>query len=239
MSSQFSQEHQNFSKSCVCPLCKYAPSIPKYFTGNGEKINAKELLIKNDLASYAKCNKCEKTWNIFFQLQSSSIIIPNSDNNTPVNDSTISTIIEADNFIENVRTDQSLIANPTRAKITRKITSSLEWSQTYTVEYEKTRTIGGELAFEIFKFIHLPNFKLKVDYAIKDKYSFAENSKQTHSNEVIIEVPEYTSIRVYLYWKLLLRKGLIQFRDSNGGEFKVPFQAVIGSCVDCVQSVEK
>lgn len=235
MSSQFSQEHQKFIHSCICPLCQYAPIVPKFFTGNGEKISVKELYGKNDLASYAKCNKCEKTWNIFL-LQSSSIIISDPNDNISVNDSTI---IEVDNFTENVRTDQSLIANPTPAKITRKIISSLEWSQTYTVEYEKTRTIGGELAFEPFKLINLANFKLKVDYAIKDKYSFAENSKQTHSNEVIIEVPEYTSIRVYLYWKLLLRKGLIQFSDSNGGEFKVPFQAVIGSYVDCVQSVEK
>ena len=90
-----------------------------------------------------------------------------------------------------------------------------------------------------FGFLKLPNFKLNAQSVVKDRYSISESSKQTYSEEIVIEIPAYTKLRVFFQWKRIWQLGLIRFQDRNNKEFEIPFRVALGITFDQMQVDEK
>jgi hypothetical protein len=106
-------------------------------------------------------------------------------------------------------------------QIERKITTSREWSQSYTVDYENSGSLKGEMS------VRLPpisEIKLNAERAIKERYSISESVKRVYSEEVTLTIPAKTKVQVFFSWKYIWQCGMIVINNPNNVEWKVPFR---------------
>ncbi|NWF58397.1 MAG: hypothetical protein HXY43_03555 [Fischerella sp.] len=250
-----SKEHEQVYSLMRCPLCKQYPIVPKYFKIDETPIPPKTPYPEMERSAIAECPKCKQRWAVFSESQpgmvrqKTKIMTVQSNKPGKVTEKkqpTVSgisslTILETERVEEFLGSEQRLVDNSNSAtKLTRKFTISKEWSQSYMIEYEKTTTRGGEsgLGLQLFN-LNLGNLKLTAQNNLKEKYSISESSKQTYGEEIVIEIPPYTKLRIFFQWKRLWQHGLIKFKDRSGTEFEVPFRVVIGVTFDQMQVDEK
>ena len=229
--------------------------MPKYFKIDEAPIPQKTPYPEMDRSAIAECPKCEQRWAVFSESQPGMVRqktkIMTVQSNKPEKlterkHSTASgivslTILETERVEEFLGSEQRLIDNSNSStNLTRKFTISKEWSQSYTIEYENTTTRGGEggIGLQFFNF-NLGNIKLTTQSNLKEKYSISESSKQTYGEEIVIQIPPHTKLRVFFQWKRLWQHGLIKLKDSNGSECELPFRVVIGVTFDQMQVDEK
>jgi hypothetical protein len=150
-------------------------------------------------------------------------------------------MLETERVEEFLGSEQRLIDNSNSAtNLTRKFTISKEWAQSYTIEDENTTTGGGEgsVGLQFFN-LNLGSIKLTAQNSIKEKYSISESSKQIYGEEIVIQIPPHTKLRVFFQWKRLWQHGIVKFKDVDGFEFSLPFRVVIGVTFDQMQVDEK
>jgi hypothetical protein len=97
---------------------------------------------------------------------------------------------------------------------------------------DQTRTFGGELGGG-------PAW-LKVKGTIEQQlhraYSADEHSTRVFAEEITIEVPKLTSVRVSLRWKRIWQRGVVRVTPSDGGmAYDVPYQVVVNVTFDQTQ----
>lgn len=250
-----SKEHEQVYSWMRCPLCREYPIVPKYFKIDGTPIPPKTPYPEMECSAIAECPKCKQRWAVFSESQPGmvrqktkimTVQSNNPENLTEIKQPTASgisslTILETERVEEFLGSEQRLIDSSNSAtNLTRKFTISKEWSQSYVIEEENTKTRGGEggVGLQIFN-VNLGNFKLTAQSNLKEKYSISENSKQTYGEEIVIQIPPYTKLRVFFQWKRLWQHGLIKFQDPSGAQFEVPFRVVIGVTFDQMQVDEK
>ncbi len=250
-----SKEHEQVYSLMRCPLCRHYPIVPKYFKSDEAPIDRKTPYPAMDRSAIAECPKCEQRWAVFSESQPGMVRqktkIMTVQSNTPekltgkkhstASGIASSTILETERVEEFLGSEQRLIDNSNSStNLTRKFTITKEWSQSYTIEYENATTRGGEggVGLQLFN-LNLGNLKLTTQSNLKEKYSISESSKQTYGEEIVIQIPPYTKLRVFFQWKRLWQHGLIRFNDRNGAEFEVPFRVVVGVTFDQMQVDEK
>lgn len=250
-----SKEHEQFYSLMRCPLCKQYPIVPKYLTIDEIPISSKTPYTEMNRSAIAECPKCEQRWAVFSESQPGMVrqktkimtVQSNNpekplENKQPIASGLASlTILETERVEEFLGAEQRLIDNSNSAtNLTRKFTISKEWSQSYTIEYENTTNRSGEgsVGLQLLNF-NLGNLKLTAQNSLKEKYSISESSKQTYGEEIVIEIPPHTKLRVFFQWKRLWQSGLIKFKDRHGAEFEVPFRVVLGVTFDQMQVDEK
>jgi len=251
-----SKEHEQVYSLMRCPICMQYPIVPKYLRVDETPISPKTPYPEMDRSAIAECPKCEHRWTVFSESQPGMVrqktkIMTVQSNRleklTDKNQSAASgiinfTILETERVEEFLGSEQRLIDNSNSStNLTRKFTISKEWSQSYTIEYENTTTRSreGGVDLQLFSF-KLGNLKLTTQSNLKEKYSISESSKQTYGEEIVIQIPPYTKLRVFFQWKRLWQHGLIKFKDSSSEtEFEVPFRVVIGVTFDQMQVDEK
>jgi hypothetical protein len=250
-----SKEHEQVYSLMRCPLCRQYPIVPKYFKIDETPISSKTPYPEMERSAIAECPKCEQRWAIFSESQpgmvrqKTKIMTVKSnkpDKSMGRNQSTVSgivglTISETERVEEFLGSEERLVDNSkSSTNLTRKFTISKEWSQSYTIEYENTVTRGGEGGFGLQFFnLNLGNIKLTAQTNLKEKYSVSDTSKQTYGEEIVIQIPPHTKLRVFFQWKRLWQHGLIKFQDSNSIAYELPFRVVIGVTFDQMQVDEK
>ncbi|GAB1541961.1 hypothetical protein NUACC21_46340 [Scytonema sp. NUACC21] len=208
-----------------------------------------------DRSAIAECPKCKKRWAVFSESQPGMIrqktkimtVRSNQPEKLTEKEQLIAsgivslTILETEKVEEFWGAEQRLVNNSNGAtNLIRKFAISKEWSQSYTIEYENTTICGTEGRINLQNFnLNLDNFKLTAQNNLKEKYSISESSKQTYGEEIVIQIPPYTKLRVFFQWKRLWQHGLIKFKDDKSSEFEVPFRVVIGITFDQMQVDEK
>lgn len=250
-----SKEHEQVYSLMRCPLCGQYPIVPKYCNIDETPIPPKTSYPEMDRSAIAECPKCEQRWAVFSESQpgmvrqKTKIMTVQSnkpekltEKKQPIASGIVSlTILETERVEEFLGSEQRLIDNSNSStNLTRKFNISKEWSQSYTIEYENTTTHGGEggVGLQLFN-LNLGNLKLTAQSNLKEKYSISETSKQTYGEEIVIQIPPYTKLRVFFQWKRLWQHGLIKFKDCNEAEYELPFRVVIGVTFDQMQVDEK
>jgi hypothetical protein len=145
-------------------------------------------------------------------------------------------ILETTRSEEPLGEDHRIIDNlHSSIHLTRKFTVSKNWSQAYTVGYEHIHTEKGEFGLSVMNQV---NLKLAIEQALKAQYSIAETITRTYSEEVLLDVPARTKLRVTFRWKRLWQHGVVRLQSQPGQCLEVPFQVVVGLTFDQVQTDE-
>lgn len=146
-------------------------------------------------------------------------------------------IVETIRSEEPVGEEQRAIDNSGSAiNLTRRFTVSKEWSQSYTVQYERVRSSGGEFNLGI---ADKAGIKLTIQEALKSQYSISDETRRAYAEEVVLEIPAKTRLRVFFHWKRIWQHGIIKLRDQRNREIEIPFQVVIGLTFDQTQVDDK
>ncbi len=99
-------------------------------------------------------------------------------------------VLETERVEEHLGSEQRIIDNSKSGiTVTREFTISKEWSQSYTIDYEQTKALGGEVGG-----VFLATFKATFQRTIKDHYSISEGTKLTYSEKSVCKskrIPSY------------------------------------------------
>lgn len=227
-----SEEQAKYALTSKCPLCGAYPFFRgglRIFKSDGTRLTGLHTLapaLWEDRSLMAECPKCRQRWPVFDTYQPSVS-----------NQLHIVSIVETSISEEFIGEEQKLIDNSNSAtSLTRRIAVNREWSQSYTVEYEKTQTIGGEFNIGIDK---ATSIKLAAGEALRAKYSVSEETRRTRTDEIVLNVPSQTKLRVFIHWKRLWQHGLVKLRDEKNREFEVPFKVAVDVTFDQIQRDEK
>lgn len=240
-----SKEHESVYTRMRCPLCGQAPIVPKYFDRNEKPIPFRTPYSKMDTLAIAECPKCHQKWSVFstakagiVRTRMSEITVRGEQSKAAIFkvgnlDIRNLSVLETERVEEHLGSETRIVDNSKSAiTVTREFTVSKEWSQSYTIDYDKTNTLTGEASAGLFK---LANFKTNVQRTIKDHYSISEGTKLTYSEKIILQVSANTKLRVIFQWKRLWQHGMLQTSDKTGAEFETPFRVAIGVTFDQVQ----
>lgn len=221
----YSKEYNKYLKTRKCPLCnKFIIFGIQYLKSDGTPISIFDISESLDRSLVFKCPKCFQKFNVYAISQTIS----------PKNPSL--KIIEFHISEESLGEEQRLIDNSKSSiNMTRSLKISKEWSQSCTLEYEKACTTGKE--FNIGTDM-AASIKISAEKAIKKKYSISEETHRTYTEEVVLNIPKNTKVRVFFNWKLIWQHGVIKLSDINE-EIKIPFKAIVGVSFDQRQVDEK
>ena len=171
-----SKEHEQVCSLMQCPLCRKYPIVPNYFKIDETPISPKTPYPEMERSAIAECPKCKQRWAVFSESQPGMVTqktkIMTTQSNKPeklaqkkqptASGLSSLTILETERVEEFLGSEQRLIDNSKSAtNLTRTFTISKEWSQSYVIEEENTKTRGGEggLGLKFFN-VNLGNFKL-------------------------------------------------------------------------------
>jgi hypothetical protein len=240
-----SKEHEFIYTRMRCPLCGQAPIVPKYFDRNEKPIPFRTPYSKMDTLAIAECPKCRQRWSVFSGAKAGIVrtrmseITLKGDQTKAANFNIGNQDIRSLNLLETERVEEHLgsetrIVDNSKSGITvtREFTISKEWSQSYTIDYDKTTALTGEVSGGLF---NLASLKSNVQRTVKDHYSISEGTKLTYSEKIILQVNANTKLRVVFQWKRLWQHGILEILNKSGAEFKTPFRVAIGVTFDQVQ----
>jgi hypothetical protein len=249
-----SKEHEMVYDRMKCPLCGQAPIVPKYFDQADKLIPFRTAYSKMDALAIAECPKCRQRWSVFSGAKAGIVRQRMSEITVKGDPSKISqldiknldinelTVIETERVEEHLGSENRVIDNSkSGVTVTREFNITKEWSQSYVIDYEKTRALGGEInagigknAAALLQLVSV-SFKATFQKTIKDRYSTSEGTKLTYSEKITLQVKEKTKLRVTFEWKRLWQHGLLKISTKNGTEIEIPFRVAIGVTFDQVQ----
>ena len=105
--------------------------------------------------------------------------------------------------------------------VTRQVLIRQEWIKTYKIDFENTLTVGGEgsVGTEL-----LAKLKFKIEDKIKLGYSVTKEERHSFQEEVTVQVPPRTRIRLTILWKRLWQTGEVRIQLPLGKEMRVPYR---------------
>jgi hypothetical protein len=127
------------------------------------------------------------------------------------------------------RDERILDASRSNATATRSLSFSREWTETVSVESEKTQTMGGGISLSMADLIKLEG---SAETALKSHYGVSSQRRQTSTEEVSLTVPAGTRLKIILHWKELWQGGSVRLRNVSGAEVRVPFAVRSGITFD-------
>lgn len=143
-------------------------------------------------------------------------------------------IQETNRSEEFIGSEQRIINNAkSAASVSRDITFSKEWSQSYVVELHDKYRGGANLSLGSN---HLASLQLTAEKAIEKQYSVTQNTKQVYTDKITLNVPPHCTLRLLITWKRIWQHGSITFRDAKGTVLNISFKVVVGVTFDQEQS---
>ncbi|MBL0700174.1 MAG: hypothetical protein JJV92_04770 [Desulfosarcina sp.] len=150
-------------------------------------------------------------------------------------DWTIVSIDEDKRIEEYLSTETKLIDNSrSSVSVKRSFQISTEWSQSYTIDQEKTIDTGGQLSLGFWS----SNIKASAEKAIVTKYSISAGTRRLYTEDVSLDVPGGTKLRVHIKWKRIWQQGFIAYQNTEKRKIEVPYQVVLGVSFDLIQQDE-
>lgn len=109
--------------------------------------------------------------------------------------------------------------------VTRRFTVSKEWSQSYTIEYEKMRSSSKGAEIQLGDPVGI---RASVDNSLKSRFAVSGESKRVHTEEVSIEVPAKKKVSVLTHWKSIWQNGIVTLRNQQNIDIEIPFRVLHG-----------
>ncbi len=140
-------------------------------------------------------------------------------------------IVEVQRVEESLGEEVRIIDNSKSvAGIHRTISVVREWTQAYVLERETSITGGAEISV---RGAWAVDFKASAEGAIRKRYEISVAEKKTYSEELTIEVPAKTKVRLVLHWKQIWQRGVVVVRGSRtGAELQFPYKVCVGPTFD-------
>lgn len=218
-----SQEQSSFQRSNRCPLCRAFPIIPTYAKPDGTALSGLTFLPLMDRSAVAKCPKCKGQWPVFADAQ-----LPGNEPPPPPEVQ----IVETDRTTEDYYVEPMELDNlGGTTALTREVTINEKWTESYVVETDRARTLGGEFDLGLGK---IASLKLTAETVLTRKYSATQGAERTYTDKITIEVPPRTRRIVSFIYKLVWQHGLI-IVPANGSQVEIPFKAAIDLNLDLAQ----
>ncbi len=145
----------------------------------------------------------------------------------------IKEVIETIRTEEAIGDEQRIIDNSkSSSQVTRRFTISKEWSQIKTIEYEQAELSGKEIRIGVE---NISSLGVSVENSITTKYTSSNEQKHSYSEEITLEIPAKTKLRVTFSWKRIWQNGIIKVCDELGNEILIPYRVVVGVTFDQTQ----
>ena len=113
--------------------------------------------------------------------------------------------------------------------VTRSLKLTKRWTQSCSVEIEKSRVTGqsGELTIP-----ELATLKSNMEQTLRSQYASSTEEEQIFEEEVALEVPPRSSVHFAMEWKRIVQNGYVRVQDSAGQTIEVPFAIAVGLTFD-------
>jgi hypothetical protein len=223
-----SEEHKKLASQKKCPLCGaeggglYRPLVPRYFREDGTRIDRLTHWLLMERSAIAECPKCLGRWNVFATNQTNS----SSGKNEMVFE-------ETDRFQEVIGEEERIINNSqSSGKVSRRFTVSKEWLKSYSIELENATKNGVKLEVGLLRTIKT---RQAAEESLIERYSVTEDQKRVYQEEIILDIPARTKMRVIIIWKRIFQRGVLKITQADSSMIEIPFQVAIGLTFDQTQ----
>lgn len=180
-----------------------------------------------DRETVAECAKCHQRWPVFTASQPK---VPNPDYEVD--------ITETSRTEEPIGDEQRTIDNSKSSiELTRRFTVSREWSQSYSIEYEKMCSNKQQLNLGVAQGVDV-GIRTAAEDSIRERYAVSGETRQTYAEEITLNVPARTKLCVVLHWKRIWQQGFLVLKSGSGQIAQLPFQIAVGITFDQVQADE-
>jgi hypothetical protein len=154
---------------------------------------------------------------------------PNSGPVGPVPEPRILEVVETGQVEEPLGEEVRVIDNlQSGTGVSRSVKASREWSRTLTVGSEHTRTLGAELGAGVGWL----KVKGNIESELQRNYSMETSTKYLFEEELSIDAPARTSIRLVLRWKRIWQQGVVRLANYDGSITEVPYRFVVNVTFD-------
>lgn len=150
--------------------------------------------------------------------------------NVPTSDWSIIQLVETKRIDEPLGTEIREVDNSkSEIQVVRKFTVSREYVCAYTIDYEKTFGMNGDLLLGVANF---STIKAGLDRKITEKYSISSSQKRTYMEEITLTIPAKKKVLINLNWKQVWQCGVIRLRDTANKELEIPFRVSLEPTFD-------
>lgn len=159
--------------------------------------------------------------------------VPTPSEAAPSSDFWVTRIEEAERYSEPLGDEVRIIDNSrSKSSTERKITVSRQWSQSLSLDVERTTEIGGTVGGKIANLIDL---SASAKHTIKRAYSISEEQVKTYSDEVTIRVNAETKSEVTFRWRQVWQRGVVVGTSRDGLTSRTPFAVKLHPTFDQAQ----
>jgi hypothetical protein len=246
-----SKEQTRFQRSNKCPLCGKFPILPSYSLPNGKRLSPIVFLPTMARSAIATCKKCGGRWPVFEQgragLATATAAAPAADAApapvaAPVAPAAPAPaaprpaaqveIVETERTVEDDHVELMELDNLRGTSgLAREVTINEKWIETYVVDSEKARTIGGGAELGLGKILSL---KASGEQALTRRYSATQGTERTYTDRITIEVPANTRRIVRFIYRRVWQHGLIVTREGDA-TVEIPFRVAVDLNLDLAQ----
>jgi len=139
-------------------------------------------------------------------------------------------VVETTRSQQGLGSDERTVDNAlSDTTVTRSIKLTKRWTQSCTVEIEKSRVTGqsSELIIPV-----LATLKSDMEQTLRSQYASSTEEEQIFEAEVSLEVPPRSSLQFVMDWKRIIQNGYVRVQDSAGQTIEVPFAMAVGLTFD-------
>jgi hypothetical protein len=224
VSGLYSDEQKRYLKGLgKCPICEERGTAD-LVDGEGNVMGRLELhkaVKPTGEPLFAKCKHCEGTWAVF--AEKAPELAPS--------EPTVE-IVETEQTAERFRVDTMCLDNRGgTSPLRRSVTKSQEWSRSFEISGEETKTSNKSLTVPITG----GSLGLKAERALKSGYQLSEDKKATLTDTFDFEVPPNTLREVSFIYKQIWQHGFLRIAE-DGEKRETPFRVAVRLEVDLAQN---
>jgi hypothetical protein len=117
------------------------------------------------------------------------------------------------------------------ADVTRVIRASRDWSRSVTITDGRTNDRGGGISAGP----QWVNVHAEVKSTLQRNYSISSDLRESHTEEITIQVPAGSCVQLVLHWKQIVQHGFVRVQEKSQGVVEVPFKVGISVTFDQAQ----
>ena len=130
--------------------------------------------------------------------------------------------------------DESRIIDNSSARnssITRTVTVSKQWRQTYEMDYEKAHSLTTGQSVQADKYV---TYTQQIEDSFRQRYAISLEETRTFEDTIAIEVKPGRVVTLYISWKKIIQLGYAKvFNIHNPSEIiQIPFSVVVDLAFD-------
>ena len=218
-----SPEHSRYALTCHCPNGDLLIGSLVLKDSSGRPLSLLTGYWRMDRSAVASCPKCGVSWPVFGRGGTSQ----------PAAEATgwsVAEVTETERYEQPIGDDSQVVdAGSSSSAITQTMTFSRQWTQTITLDSEKSETynVGGSLSVA-----DLASLEASAEKAIKTSRGLSQESSQTTTREVQVTVNAGKKMHVLLHWKKIWQAGVVELTGPNDAKVSMPYAVAVDVTFD-------